>query len=122
MTANGLSRRGVLRGAALVGVGVATDGLAGCAEDRPNRQVSAADLRPRRRGGTLRIGGTATFNGPTSLSTVNLSGTLQGTGLVTIGTALNWTGGTMQGAGTTKTLANVTTTVGTANGKTRSPS
>ena len=56
MTANGLSRRGVLRGAALVGVGVATGGLAGCAEDRPNRQVSAADLRPRRRGGTLRIG------------------------------------------------------------------
>jgi peptide/nickel transport system substrate-binding protein len=48
----GLSRRDLLRAAAVLG----TAGLAGCAGDRLDRQVSAADLRPRRRGGTLRIG------------------------------------------------------------------
>ena len=47
-----LSRRGVLRGAAVAALG----GLAGCTGDRLDRQVSGADLRPRRRGGTLRIG------------------------------------------------------------------
>jgi peptide/nickel transport system substrate-binding protein len=52
----GLSRRGVLRGAALLGFCAAGTGAAGCVRDHPERQVSGDDLRPRRRGGTLRIG------------------------------------------------------------------
>jgi peptide/nickel transport system substrate-binding protein len=51
-----LSRRDVLRGGALLGVGSAGAVLAGCAEDQLDRQVSGDELRPRRRGGVLRVG------------------------------------------------------------------
>jgi peptide/nickel transport system substrate-binding protein len=51
-----LSRRTLLRGGALLGLGTATAGLAGCTDDRQHRQVSGTDLRPRRRGGVLRVG------------------------------------------------------------------
>jgi peptide/nickel transport system substrate-binding protein len=50
------SRRGLLRGGALVGFAAAARGLTGCAGDRPDRQVSGTDLRPHRRGGVLRVG------------------------------------------------------------------
>ncbi len=53
---SGLSRRGVLVGGALLGLGAAAEGLTGCAGDRPNRQVSGTELRPQRRGGVLRVG------------------------------------------------------------------
>jgi peptide/nickel transport system substrate-binding protein len=52
----GLSRRALLRGGALLGLGTAAGELAACAGDGPNRQVSGTDLRPQRRGGVLRVG------------------------------------------------------------------
>lgn len=51
-----LSRRDVLRGAALLGLCGSLGGATGCGRDRRDRQVSSGDLRPRRRGGVLRIG------------------------------------------------------------------
>ena len=53
--------------------------------------------------GTLSVsGGTATFDVDTTPATVNLSGgVLQGAGDMTIGTLFNWTGGTLDGPGTT---------------------
>jgi peptide/nickel transport system substrate-binding protein len=50
------TRRDVLRGAALLGFAASGAGFVGCGRDRPDRQVSGPDLRPRRRGGCLRIG------------------------------------------------------------------
>lgn len=54
-------------------------------------------------GTALVNGGTARFNGTTTVETLLLSfGTLSGTGLVSVTGALDWSGGTMDGAGTTK--------------------
>ncbi len=51
-----LSRRDVLRGG--VALGLAGTALGGCSSDQPQRQVNGAGLRPRRRGGVLRVGAT----------------------------------------------------------------
>src|SRR6266542_623149 len=56
MTRTGLSRRDVLRGGALLGLSAAAGSFGGCVRDRPSRQVSDIELRPRRRGGVLRVG------------------------------------------------------------------
>ena len=62
--------------------------------------------------------GTATANAAVSIAGLNLSsGTLSGTGDVTINTALNWTGGSMSGAGRTIIAAGATMAI-TANGST----
>lgn len=52
---------------------------------------------------TLNIYGTAVFNGTGTVSpwVVNLGGTLDGANSVTVGSLMNWTGGTMQGSGRT---------------------
>jgi peptide/nickel transport system substrate-binding protein len=52
-TGNSLSRRELMRAGAVLGLGVA---LGGCAVDGSDREVSDAALRPRRRGGVLRVG------------------------------------------------------------------
>jgi peptide/nickel transport system substrate-binding protein len=54
------SRRDMLRAGALLGLGGA---LGACTEERTDRQVNAAALGPRRRGGVLRVG--VTGGGPT---------------------------------------------------------
>lgn len=51
-----LARRDVLRAGVLLGLGATGSAVAGCATNRPDRQVSGPELRPRRRGGVLRIG------------------------------------------------------------------
>src|SRR6266545_3193369 len=56
MTRTGLSRRDVLRGGALLGLSAVAGSFGGCVRDRPSRQVSDIELRPRRRGGVLRVG------------------------------------------------------------------
>ena len=47
-------------------------------------------------------GGTATFNGTTSVGALNLTnGMLDGTGHLTVSAAMTWSGGTMSGSGST---------------------
>jgi len=55
-TPNGHSRRAVMRGGAVLGLGAAVAAFTGCTGDRPDRQASGTELQPRRRGGVLRVG------------------------------------------------------------------
>lgn len=52
MTRDPLSRRDLLRAGAVLGLGA----VAGCGAPRHDRQVSSAELGPRKRGGVLRVG------------------------------------------------------------------
>ena len=61
--------------------------------------------------GVTTVSGTVAFNTETRLTKLDLSGTLTGTGHVTVGTALNWTSGTMSGNGTTTVASTVTLTM-----------
>ncbi len=64
-------------------------------------------------GGTLSVsGGTADFNAAATFGSMNFSsGTLGGAGNVTFGGTVNWTGGTMAGTGTTDIAAGATLNV-----------
>ena len=63
-------------------------------------------------GGPTTISGGATFNTPTTFTTLNLvSGRLGGSGALVVGSALNWTEGTMEGGGTTTVAGTATLTM-----------
>jgi hypothetical protein len=67
----------------------------------------------------LVVGGTATFNAASTVSNLNLSGTLSGAGDVTITGVLNWTGGTMSGTGKTIVPAGGTLNLSSGSGNSR---